>query len=118
MSAPENPNSGGGSDAEMLNEMRSAIEALRGVFQVVALSGIALSCTLLLFFYREVKQVRRQNTELKAFVNEYNTNVWPKVDIARTNLEAFAKTNPTFVPIYRKYFSTNTGGTNPAPAKP
>ena len=115
MSAPENSN--GGSDAQTLNEMRAAIESLRGVFQVVALSGIALSCTMFFFFYREGLQARRQNTELKAFVNEYNTNVWPKVDIARTNLEAFAKTNPTFVPIFRKYFSTNAGGTNPAPAK-
>ena len=115
MSAPENSN--GGSDAQTLNEMRAAIDSLRGVFQVVALSGIALSCTLLLFFYREVKQVRRQNTELKAFVNEYNTNVWPKVDVARTNLEAFARTNANFTPIFRKYFSTNAVGTNPAPAK-
>ena len=115
MSAPENSN--GGSDAQTLNEMRAAIESLRGVFQVVALSGIALSCTLLLFFYREVKQVRRQTTELKAYITEYNTNVWPKVDVARTNLEAFARTNPTFVPIYRKYFATNAPGTNAAPAK-
>src|SRR5687768_17208792 len=116
MSAPENPNSG--SDAQTLSEMRGAIESLRGVFQVVALSGIALSCTLLLFFYWQLKMVRRQNHEFKAFISEYNTNVWPKVDVARTNLEAFARTNASLMPLYRKYFSTNSGGTNPAPAKP
>ena len=117
MNDSENLN-GPGTDAQTLDEMRRAIESLRGVFQVVALAGIALSCTLFLFFYREVKQVRRQNDELAAFVGDYNTNVLPKVDMARTNLEAFARTNATFQPIYRKYFTTNSAATNGAIKQP
>lgn len=116
MSVPENPNTD--SDAQTLREMRAAIESLRGVFQVVALSGIALSCTLLLFFYREVKTARRQNDEFKTFIADYNTNVLPKVEMSRTNLEAFARTNPTLIPLYRKYFSTNAASTNAAAPKP
>lgn len=115
MSAPENPSSNTSSDAQLLNEIRGAVESLRGVFQVAALSGIVLSCTIGLFFYREVRSVRRQNDEFKAFITDYNTNLLPKLDVARTNLEAFALTNSTFVPLYKKYFSTNAAATNAAP---
>ena len=118
MSAPENPNPNTTSDAQLLSEMRAAIESLRGVFQVAALSGIVLSCTLGLFFYREVRTARRQNDEFKAFVTEYNTNVLPKLDAVRTNLEAFSRTNASFAPIYRKYFATNSAATNAGPARP
>jgi hypothetical protein len=115
MSAPENPNPNTASDAQLLNEIRAAVESLRGVFQVAALSGIVLSCTLLLYFYRETRLVGRQNAEFKAFIADYNANTMPKLDAARTNLQVFARTNPTFVPIFNKYFATNSAATNAAP---
>lgn len=116
MSAPENPNTS--SDAQTIAQLRSAVESLRGVFQVMALSGIVLSCTIFLFFYRETKSIRRQNDEFMVVIREFETNVNPKIEMARTNLEAFARTNPTFVPVYKKYFSTNAANTNAAPPKP
>ncbi|HUS37646.1 MAG TPA: hypothetical protein VM680_20020 [Verrucomicrobiae bacterium] len=116
MSAPENPNPS--SDAQTIAELRSAVDSLRGVFQVVALSGIVLSCTIFLFFFRETKSIRRQNDEFRVVINEFDTNVLPKIEMARTNLEAFARTNPTFVPIYKKYFPTNAPDTKTAAPKP
>ena len=104
------------SDAQMLTEIRGAIQSLRGVFQVVALSGIVLSCTVLAFLYKEVSVVRRQNDELRGYVIEYNTNVAPKIDMARSNLIVFARTNPTIMPLLKKYFPTNAPAT--APKKP
>jgi hypothetical protein len=111
MNAPENQPPA--SDAQLLSEMRSAIESLRGVFQVVALSGIVLSCTILAYLYKQVALVERQNTEMRSVVLDYNTNVAPKIEVARTNLEAFARTNPNFVPLLRKYFPTNQPATKP-----
>lgn len=113
MSFPENQNQG--SDAQSLGEIRSAIESLRGVFQVVALSGIVLSCTVMAFLYKENAVVKRQSDDLRNYINEYNTNVAPKIEMAQTNLEAFAKTNPTIVPLLKKYFPTNSA---PTAAKP
>jgi hypothetical protein len=116
MSAPENPNPS--SDAQTIAELRSAVDSLRGVFQVIALSGIVLSCTIFLFFFRETKSIRRQNDEFRVVINEFDTNVLPKIEMARTNLEAFARTNATFVPIYKKYFATNSPDTKAAAPKP
>ena len=116
MSAPENPTPS--SDAQTIAELRSAVDSLRGVFQVVALSGIVLSCTIFLFFFRETKSIRRQNDEFQVVINEFQTNVQPKIEMARTNLEAFARTNPTFVPIYKKYFTTNAPDAKPPAPKP
>jgi hypothetical protein len=112
MSNPENPIPPS-SDAQMLSEIRSAVESLRGVFQVVALSGIVLSCTVLAFLYKETSIVERQDTDLVNYITEYNTNIAPKIEMARTNLAAFGRTNPTIVPLLRKYFPTN-----PPAAKP
>jgi hypothetical protein len=106
------------SDAQTISEMRSAIESLRGVFQVVALSGIVLSATFLMYFYKQVSAARRQNDELKTYIIDYNTNVLPKIEMSRTNLEAFAKANPTVVPILRKYLATNTPATSTPPPPP
>src|SRR5213595_3101262 len=99
MSDPENPISSPqtqtpSSDTQTISEIRSAVESLRGVFQVVALSGIVLSATLLLFLYKEVSVARRQNLELMGYINDHNTNLVPRIEMSRTNLEAFAKTNP------------------------
>jgi hypothetical protein len=115
MSSPENPipNPVSTSGAQSLSEIRGAIESLRGVFQVVALSGIVLSCTLLAFLYKETTVVERQNNELKNYILEYNTNVAPKIEMAHTNLEAFARTNPTMVPLLLKYFPTNAPVSKP-----
>jgi hypothetical protein len=111
MSLPENQNAS--PDAQTLSEIRGAIESLRGVFQVVALSGIVLSCTILAYLYKEVSVIQRQNNELRSNVMEYNTNVAPKIGMARTNLEAFSRTNPTFVPLLKKYFPTNAPASKP-----
>jgi hypothetical protein len=117
MNAPENPTpSAPATDAQTVAEMRNAIESLRGVFQVVCLSGIVLSGTVLAFLYKEVSVVKRQNDELTAYIVEYNTNVAPKIEMARSNLLIFARTNPTIVPILKKYFPTNTPVA--APTKP
>jgi len=110
MNPIENPTSS--SDAQTLSEIRSAIESLRGVFQVVALSGIVLSCTILAFLYKQVSVIQRQNTEMRNVVLDYNTNVAPKIEMARTNLETFARTNPNFVPVLRKYFPTTNAPTS------
>lgn len=116
MSSPESPNTS--SDAQTIAELRSAVESLRGVFQVIALSGIVLSCTIFLFFYRETKSIRRQNDEFMVVINDFEKNVNPKIETARTTFEAFARTNATFVPIYKKYFGTNAANTNAATPKP
>jgi hypothetical protein len=103
------------SDPQTTTEIRAAIESLRGVFQVVALSGIVLSATLLTFLYKEVSVVRRQNNELIGYLNDFNTNVVSKIESARTNLPTFAKTNPTIDPIIKKYFATNAPAKTPPP---
>jgi hypothetical protein len=112
---PENASPTTSSDAQTISEMRAAIESLRGVFQVVALSGIVLSATFLMYFYRQVSAARRQNDDLKAYIIDYNTNILPKIEMSRTNLEAFAKSNPTVLPILRKYFATNAPASTPPP---
>jgi hypothetical protein len=117
MSDSEIPNSPT-SEAQTTREIRSAIESLRGVFQVVALSGIVLSATILTFLYKEVSVVRRQNIELINYLSEFNTNVVSKIESARTNLPAFAKTNPTLDPIVKKYFATNAAAKTPPPPPP
>ena len=101
-----------------LSAFRAAIDSLRGVFQVVALSGIVLSATLLTFLYKEVSVVRRQNNELIVYLNDFNTNVVSKIESARTNLPAYAKTNPTIDPIIKKYFATNAPDKTPPPPPP
>jgi len=111
MSSPENPIPS--SDAQTLSEIRSAIESLRGVFQVVALSGIVLSCTVLAFFYKETSLIQRQNNDLNNYISEYNTNLAPKIEMARTNLTAFGRTNPTIAPLLQKYFPTNRPASKP-----
>ena len=105
---PNSPTPTTAPDAQTTNEFRAAIESLRGVFQVVALSGIVLSATLLAYLYKEVSIVKRQNTELLGYINDFDKNLGPKIEAARTNLPAFAKTNPTIEPIIKKYFATNT----------
>lgn len=120
MSIPTNQNEPT-TNAQTIAELRSAIESLRGVFQVVALSGIVLSGTLMLFLYKEVSVVRRQNEELRANLNDYYTNFLPKIEMTRTNLEAFARTNPSIIPLLKKYFPTNQpakAATPPPPSKP
>ncbi|HEY6228880.1 MAG TPA: hypothetical protein VI282_17300 [Verrucomicrobiae bacterium] len=112
--SPISPASSPSSDSQTIYEMRGAIESLRGVFQVVALSGIVLSATVMMYLYQQVSVVRRQNDELIAYINEFNTNVVPRVEMARTNLQVFAKTNASIEPLVRKYFPP----TNAAPSKP
>jgi hypothetical protein len=115
MSDLENPNPIPADESQTISEMRSAIESLRGVFQVVALSGIVLSATMLLYLYKEVSVVKRQNDELRNYIIDYNTNLMPKIELTRTNLEAFAKSNSSAMPIFKKYFSTNAPVTTPPP---
>jgi hypothetical protein len=107
-------------DTQIVADLRSAIESLRGVFQVVALSGIVLSGTILLFLYKENSIVRKQNDELRAHLGDYYTNFIPKIEITRTNLEAFARSNPSITPLLRKYFPTNAPArvTSQPPSKP
>ena len=117
--APITPASSSSSDAQTINEMRGAIESLRGVFQVVALSGIVLSATVMMYLYQQVSLVRRQNEELITYINDFNTNMVPKVDMARTSLQAFAKTNASIEPLVRKYFPpTNAAPFAPPSTKP
>lgn len=104
-------------EAQTISELRASIESLRGVFQVLALSGIVISATLLAFLYKEVSTVRRQGNELMVYLNEYQTNLAPKIELARTNLQAFAKSNASIEPLVKKYFSTNTPATPPAAPK-
>jgi hypothetical protein len=111
---PSSPTPATASDAQATSEIRAAIESLRGVFQVVALSGIVLSATLLAYLYKEVSIVKRQNSELMGYINDFDKNLGPKIEAARTNLPTFAKTNPTIEPIIKKYFATNS----PPPAPP
>ena len=89
------------------------------VFQVVALSGIVLSATVMMYLYQQVSVVRRQNEELITYINEFNTNVVPRVEMARTNLKAFAATNASIDPLMKKYFPpTNAAPFSPSSAKP
>jgi hypothetical protein len=122
MNDPETPITPGpntSSDAQTIHEMRGAIESLRGVFQVVALSGIVLSATVMMYLYQQVSIVRRQNDELITYINDFNTNVVPKVEMARTNLQAFAKTNASLEPLVKKYFPpTNAAPFAPPASKP
>jgi hypothetical protein len=115
---PISPSSTTASDAQTTKEIRAAIESLRGVFQVVALSGIVLSATLLAFLYKEISVVRRQNNELIGYLNEFQTSIGSKIDSARTNLPTFAKTNASIEPIMKKYFATNAPATTPPPPPP
>jgi hypothetical protein len=112
------PEPSSSSDAQTITELRASIESLRGVFQVLALSGIVISATLLAFLYKEVSMVRRQGNELMAYINEYQTNLAPKIELVRTNLQTFAKSNASIEPLVKKYFSTNTPAATTAPAKP
>jgi hypothetical protein len=120
MSNPDIPSSVPSSPRETPTneELRGAIETLRGVFQVAALSGIVLSAALFLFLYKEVSVVRRQNSELATYIIDYNTNVAPKIEMSRTNLEAFARTNPSIVPILKKYFPSNAPAASTPASKP
>jgi hypothetical protein len=118
MNDPEIPGSsapGNAFDAQSTKEIRYAIDSLRGVFQVVALSGIVLSATLLTFLYKEVSVVRRQNNELITYLNDFQTNIGSKIEAARTNLPTFAKTNASIEPIMKKYFATNAPAITPPP---
>jgi hypothetical protein len=116
---PITPTPNSASDLQTINEIRGAIESLRGVFQVVALSGIVLSATVMMYLYQQVSLVRRQNDELNAYINDFQTNLHPKVEIARTNLQAFAKSNATIVPLINKYFPpTNAAPFARSPSKP
>ncbi|MGZ5546210.1 MAG: hypothetical protein ACXWIU_16205, partial [Limisphaerales bacterium] len=67
---------------------------------------IVLSFTILAYLYKQTAVIQRQNFEMTTVALDYNTNVAPKIEMARTNLEAFARTNPSFLPVLRKYFPT------------
>ena len=117
--SPISPASSPSSDSQTIYEMRGAIESLRGVFQVVALSGIVLSATVMMYLYQQVSVVRRQNDELIAYINDFQTNIYPKFEMSRTNLQEFAKSNATIVPLINKYFPpTNATPFARTPSKP
>jgi hypothetical protein len=111
MSLPETPT--GAADTQALADVRRALDSLRTMFHLAALCGIVLSAVIYAFLYKEVKGLSRQNEDLRAYVQDFDANMAPKIRMAETNLAVFARTNPSFAPLFRKYFSTNA----PAPAK-
>jgi hypothetical protein len=102
MNTPETPN--GPRDGQEIAEIRQAVESLRTMFHLSALCGIVVGVSLYLFLHKQTANVQRGNDELRGYVEDYNTNFVPKVEIMRTNLEAFAKTHATLAPLLDKYF--------------
>lgn len=95
-------------------DVASAVESLRTMFHFAALCGIVLGVTLYVYIHKQVAWMKRQNQELVTFIEDYNSNVVTKVDMTRTNLEAFARTDPSIRPLLLKYF----GNSNNAAPRP
>lgn len=97
----------GYSESLALIELQRAHYALRTTLHMLALCGTILSATVFIYLYSEVAFLRTRNDELTALVTNYHKNFVPMAETARTNLETFARANPTLAPILQKYFGTN-----------
>jgi hypothetical protein len=88
--------------------LRDSIESLRTLFQLAVLCGIVLSASISFLVFKQVAGMRRQAATMQMLIDDHNTNWYPRVQAARTNLEAYAAKDPTLAPILHKYFSTNS----------
>jgi hypothetical protein len=102
MSIPENKTTAVRNPAE--EDLPSAIETLRTMFHFAALCGIVLSASFYILIHKQVVGLKRQNEELASYVHDFTSNIAPKVEMTRTNLEAFGRTDPSIRPLLLKYF--------------
>jgi hypothetical protein len=102
-------------EPKTVSDLRAAHESLRTMFQLSILCGIVLSASVFVLVYKQVASNQRQAFELQSIINEHQTNWAPKVEIARTNLAAFARENPSLAPILQKYFPSNSAPRRAAP---
>ncbi len=100
------------------------IRILRTALIQVIVAMFLLTGTFFIYLYREVILVRRQSDELARMVLEYQKTALPQLQEFKAKLHSYSKTNPSFAPIYGKYFGTNApeSGPNldklPAPPSP
>ncbi len=91
-----------------LDDLRRAHLKLRAMVHLSALCGIILSATIFVFLFKQLAVTRRQNDELKAYVQDYNASFVPLAEAVRTNMLNFCRSHPTLAPILQKYYTTNT----------
>lgn len=127
MSDASNPNnsfsSGGPSSAassEVLAELKSlraANKALGGALKIGLLGALFLSAGMGGFILRETILLRRQNGEMRNFVQEYERVNVPKTEEFTKRLIAFGRTSPEFNALLARHLgSTNVAAPAPAPA--
>lgn len=108
-------------ERKALLELKRAHLSLRTMFHLLALCSLLLTGTIFVILFQQVSLLRRQMDDTTTVMNDYNNVFIPQLEAVRTNLQAFATTNPSLDPILRKYFSTNSlikPATNaPAPTK-
>lgn len=87
---------------------QDSLKQLRMLLHAAAISLLILTGTVFVFFYRQVVSVRKNTAELANYIVEYeNSNARDFIAEMHRKLAEFAKENPDFVPIYKRYFGTN-----------
>jgi hypothetical protein len=101
-----------------LEALADAHERLRMAFHVTLGLLVILTFSLFVFFLRETSLARRQIAEMAQFVAQYEKGEGRAINDFRIKLQGFAKTHPDFVPVYNKYFGSNTPAGGPNSAQP
>jgi hypothetical protein len=101
--------------AASLRQLEENYHSLRLLFQGAILCVLVLSCSLSVFFLREVSASRKQARELSRFVSDYQRNSLPLIMDLRARLQAFGQEHPDFSPILQKYFGDSGLGSSPMP---
>lgn len=112
-----------------LESLQQAQDSLRRTLHLTLLLFLVLTGSLFVFFLREVSLARRQITELRQIVMDYEKNSFPLMENFRVKLQAFAQSHPDFNGIYNKYFGAagaassaldtnrSASGSNASPAR-
>jgi hypothetical protein len=87
-----------------LLELKHAHLSLRTMFHLLALCSLLLTGSLFVIIFQQVSLLRRQSDEINLRVNDFNTTVAPQLEGIHTNLEVFAATNRSLMPLLRRYF--------------
>jgi hypothetical protein len=103
-----------------LEELRQSYRSLSRFLQIVAFLLLVVTGSVSLFLRREVIVARRQVSDLKQFVADYEKNSLPPMLEFRNKLFEFSNSHADFKPIFMRYFSpTNSAGAlNPTPSFP
>ena len=82
----------------------AAIRSLRNLINIVLIGHIVLAASLALYLYREIQIAQKQINGYTRQIAAYQQFVEPKLNDFRSQLDAFSKLHPDFLPIYGKYF--------------